>query len=533
MITNRISTALLALMLAIAPALPQRPANASQDPAYADTSVAIGGLALMQLYNLAHKAAQTCNSGSAAPDNLEDGAAAGQCWADTSVAGYLIVRMYDGTSANWIEIYRLDLTNHILVKAVGGGTVPTLSSATTTDLGSVPQPVKNIGGTTTITSFGSSAQTGSRHTFIFTNILTLTHNATSLIIPGATSITTAAGDLGEAIYLGSGNWRVVNYTRANGTAVSNPAVPVGTGPLPTTVVTAPTGYAFGSGQAISRASFPDWLAAVTSIQSVTRTSGSPTLTGFTDTTRFGYGMPIEGTGINAGTQIKYCTGSTCTMSANAASSGTNNATVFVTGYGSGGDSTTVGVPACNGRAIVFRDNSGGTAANVSQVSTTLTTTASSTAATAGSATGLAIGMVIVNPNVTPGTTISALSGTAVTLSAVATASGTTVASRFSYLSDAQALNAIGGSPTHTIAQVGLPSYTLPNTLAIPSFFLNVVAGTAGGSGNAAASITSGILGGQVTLSPTISGGVQSGGSGLPTLAAAPALVADCMYRVTP
>ena len=47
---------------------------------------------------------------------------------------------------------------------------------------------------------------------VFQGILTLTHNATSLILPGGASITTAAGDSCVAISLGSGNWRVISYS---------------------------------------------------------------------------------------------------------------------------------------------------------------------------------------------------------------------------------------------------------------------------------------------------------------------------------
>jgi hypothetical protein len=45
-------------------------------------------------------------------------------------------------------------------------------------------------------------------------VLTLTHNATSLILPGATNITTAANDTALLISEGSGNWRCWSYTRA-------------------------------------------------------------------------------------------------------------------------------------------------------------------------------------------------------------------------------------------------------------------------------------------------------------------------------
>lgn len=63
------------------------------------------------------------------------------------------------------------------------------------------------------------------------------------------------------------------------------------------------------------------------------------------------------------------------------------------------------------------------------VSPTITTTISSTSATISSATGVAVGQTIVSANIVPGTTIVGLSGTTVTLSTAAIASGSTVASK--------------------------------------------------------------------------------------------------------
>jgi hypothetical protein len=87
-----------------------------------------------------------------------------------------------------------------------------LASATTTDLSTVGANVR-ITGTTTITGFGT-APSGTTRKLRFAAALTLTHNSTSLILPGAANITTAAGDTAEAISLGSANWVVVQYTRA-------------------------------------------------------------------------------------------------------------------------------------------------------------------------------------------------------------------------------------------------------------------------------------------------------------------------------
>jgi hypothetical protein len=49
--------------------------------------------------------------------------------------------------------------------------------------------------------------------------LTLTHNAASLILPGGSNITTAAGDCASFLSLGSGNWCCTKYVKASGAPV--------------------------------------------------------------------------------------------------------------------------------------------------------------------------------------------------------------------------------------------------------------------------------------------------------------------------
>lgn len=88
----------------------------------------------------------------------------------------------------------------------------TLASATTTDLGSVPGRYVSVTGTTTITGFGT-IKAGTVKYVKFTGALILTHNATSLILPGAANITTVAGNMGIFVSEGSGNWRCVSFTR--------------------------------------------------------------------------------------------------------------------------------------------------------------------------------------------------------------------------------------------------------------------------------------------------------------------------------
>jgi hypothetical protein len=98
------------------------------------------------------------------------------------------------------------------------GAETTVASATTTDLGAASSDKVSITGTTTITGFGTVAA-GTKREGRFTGALTLTHNATSLILPGNASISTASGDRFQAYSLGSGNWVVSSYTKSDGTAV--------------------------------------------------------------------------------------------------------------------------------------------------------------------------------------------------------------------------------------------------------------------------------------------------------------------------
>lgn len=95
-----------------------------------------------------------------------------------------------------------------------------LASAATTDIGAQNTVLLNITGTTTITSFGTNYN-GPRY-LRFDGVLTLTHNATTLILPGGANITTAAGD--SAIVVPNGTpangWRVLGYQRADGTTIA-------------------------------------------------------------------------------------------------------------------------------------------------------------------------------------------------------------------------------------------------------------------------------------------------------------------------
>jgi len=91
----------------------------------------------------------------------------------------------------------------------------TIASAGTVDLASNLQSAVSVTGTTTITSFGAGAASGVRKFITFTGALTLTHSST-LICPGSTNISIAAGDSIEVKSEGSNIWRVTNYQSGGG-----------------------------------------------------------------------------------------------------------------------------------------------------------------------------------------------------------------------------------------------------------------------------------------------------------------------------
>jgi hypothetical protein len=191
---------------------------AAQNNTWSPTTGTVTGLQLTTNYNNAFSAVQSCNSGNSAPANDQTAAAVkGQCWLNTGVTPN-VVSMFDGTS--WITLGWLDSVNHFWISNTGGST-GTIAAAATTDLGTVANQVLSVTGSATITSFGATAIAGTVKLLSFAAGSTLTHNATSLILPnGGGNIITAAGDSAVAVALSAGNWRVLNYTPAAGTALS-------------------------------------------------------------------------------------------------------------------------------------------------------------------------------------------------------------------------------------------------------------------------------------------------------------------------
>lgn len=93
----------------------------------------------------------------------------------------------------------------------------TIASAASIDIGAAASNTVIISGTATITSLGTIAAGAIRY-LRATGAFTLTHNATSLILPSGANITAAVGDVFRFESLGAGNWRLTGFQ--SGTAAT-------------------------------------------------------------------------------------------------------------------------------------------------------------------------------------------------------------------------------------------------------------------------------------------------------------------------
>ncbi len=110
------------------------------------------------------------------------------------------------------------------------GSIATIASATTTDLSTATGEYSIISGNVTITGFGTVAA-GSSRIVRFSGTPIITHNATSLILPGGANITAASGDVMFISSLGSGNWRCTSYLRGAAVPYNADASALTTGAL--------------------------------------------------------------------------------------------------------------------------------------------------------------------------------------------------------------------------------------------------------------------------------------------------------------
>ncbi len=184
---------------------------------------------------------------------------------------------------------------------------------------------------------------------------------------------------GRGLILGSGTYRQVvkdrlgnliwdQVTSSTGSGGGTSPTATGDGDLVGTIkpwagMTAPNQYMFTYGQEVSRTTYAALFTAITSSQSTFCTSGSPTLSGLSDTTNFWIGMPVEISCVVAGfSTIISKTSTSVTLAAN--SNITVNTTSVFFPWGRGNETTTFNIPDFRGFAIAGNNNMGGVANSV-------------------------------------------------------------------------------------------------------------------------------------------------------------------------
>lgn len=167
------------------------------------------GTALADLLNQWRGAQHSSHSGSARPAYV----VAGMLWLDTS-SDLWRVNLYDGSAD--VLLMTVDPVAHVPIIGLGGEV--DVASAATVNLAEAKSNLVRITGTVAISSFGAGV--GILRQLRFGDVLTLTQGA-SLDLPGGVDIVTAAGDRALFAAFGSGVWRCLNYTRANGSTIVN------------------------------------------------------------------------------------------------------------------------------------------------------------------------------------------------------------------------------------------------------------------------------------------------------------------------
>lgn len=117
------------------------------------------------------------------------------------------------TTVNALIADRLARAGDQLTGSLGLAPVVNVASAATANIGAAASNLVAITGVTTITSLGVKAA-GYWSIVRFAGVLTLTHNAASLILPGVANIQTAAGDSALFVSEGGGNWRCLWFSQA-------------------------------------------------------------------------------------------------------------------------------------------------------------------------------------------------------------------------------------------------------------------------------------------------------------------------------
>ncbi len=185
------------------------------------------------------------------------------------------------------------------------------------------------------------------------NLLTNLTGAFSVVLQGpatstAGNIATFADNSGKTL-------------QDSGVGVSG-AVPSGT-MAPYAGVLAPSTWLFCFGQAVSRTGANANLFSATTIQTTGNTHTSITIDGMGSTTNMMAGMPISGSGIQAGTTIASIVSGTSITLSLATTTSVNGVAIVVAPWGVGDGTTTFNMPDGRGRGAFGFDAMGGSAAS--------------------------------------------------------------------------------------------------------------------------------------------------------------------------
>lgn len=123
-------------------------------------------------------------------------------------AGGYKVQLEDATGA---IVWTVD--NYVASDSTPSDGVTVLPSATVVDIGAATTRTVLITGVAGVSSFGSTALDGAWRFVRFASVLVITYNATSMVLPGNNSVTTAAGDSAIFYCASPGNWVCTAYFR--------------------------------------------------------------------------------------------------------------------------------------------------------------------------------------------------------------------------------------------------------------------------------------------------------------------------------
>lgn len=171
----------------------------------------------------------------------------------------------------------------------------TITAAATTEIWKINGNYAHITGATGITSFSAPPKAGARRRLTFDTGLTITHNASTLICPGGTSLAVGANDMVEVIAESTASVRVASFT---------PGLPPGV-VMDFGGTSAPSGWLECDGSAVSRTTYAPLFAAISSNYGVGDGSSTFNLPDFRGRARVGRGT---GTYVSRFTQADIDTG---------------------------------------------------------------------------------------------------------------------------------------------------------------------------------------------------------------------------------